>query len=310
MSDPERYPLSQPMRLSELCAQMDASGTFVGEADPVLTSAAALDRGDETSISFCRFGGEVGRSRILASRAAVIVCSDAPAPVPGRVFIQVADPRGWFIDALHRLNPDDTEASIDATARIGNAALLGDDIHVGAHAVIEAGARIGSGCRIGAFAYISGASILEAGVTVQAHVAIGTHGLSFHKRPDGSPLFFPHMGKAIVREGAAIGTHTTIVRGILDNTEIGAGAQIGNHVNVGHNCAIGREVFISSGTVLTGSVRIGDRTRLAAGVTVTAHCSIGQDAHVGLGSVVVKDIADGKRVFGNPARPLPTMREF
>lgn len=310
MSDPECYPLARPMRLSELCAWIDEPCELIGSDDPLLSTTAALENTRRDSIGFCRFQGETAKETILSSEAAVVVCCDAPAPVAGRVFVRVIDPRGWFIHALTLLNPDTAEASIHPTAQIGEAAGLGANVRVGAHAVIEPGAQIGENCAIGPFAYITSASILEAGVTVQAHAAIGTYGLSFHKRCDGSPVFFPHMGKAIVREGATVGAHTTIVRGILQNTEIGARAQIGNYVNVGHNCVVGSEVFISSGAILTGSVRIGDRSRLAAGVKVTAHCQIGEDVHIGLGSVVVKDIADGKRVFGNPARPLPTMREF
>jgi len=73
---------------------------------------------------------------------------------------------------------------------------------------------------------------------------------------------------------------------------------------------VGDRVFISSSSVLTGGVKLGTKSRIAAGVKITAHCNVGRNARIGLGSVVVRDIRDGEKVFGNPARPLPTMREF
>jgi serine acetyltransferase len=41
-----------------------------------------------------------------------------------------------------------------------------------------------------------------------------------------------------------------------------------------------------------------------AKITVSSHCKIG------MGTVVTKSLAQGISVFGNPAKPLPTMEKF
>ena len=53
------------------------------------------------------------------------------------------------------------------------------------------------------------------------------------------------------------------------------------------------------------NITIGKRVFLAAGVSLAQDVTIGDDAYIGLGSVVLKDIKEGMRVFGNPARVMP-----
>lgn len=310
MSQTPLFPVDRPLSLTRLCEAVGGVRKRVGEADLEIRTVAALDGGDAHSLAFCRYHGDRGRAAILASPAAAMVCAEAPDAVAGRSFIEVEDPRGWFIDALSHLNPAPERAGRHPTASIADGAQIGEDVEIGAYSVIEAGAVIGDRCRIGPHVLITGAARLAAGVRVQAHGVIGTDGLSFHHRPDGEHVFLPHLGHAVIGENSSIGAHVTVVRGILKNTVIGAGCEIGNSVNIGHNCVIGEACFISSGAVLTGGVTLGDGARLAAGVQINAHCSIGRRAQVGLGSVVVKDIGDDKKVFGNPARPLPTLRGF
>jgi len=81
-------------------------------------------------------------------------------------------------------------------------------------------------------------------------------------------------------------------------------------VNIGHNCALGENCWISTGAILCGSVKLGNAAMIGAGATVNNHASIGNGAIVGIGSVVTKSVADGKRVFGVPAKSLATMRSL
>lgn len=304
------FPVATPMSVSALCAALGAGLVADGQGERMIRSVAALGEGGPDSLVFCRFDGDRAQELISASRAGVIVVRTVPADILERAFIAVDDPRGWFIDALSVLMEPRSPGGVHERAVVEPGAELGDGVSIGPGAVIGAGARIGAGAHVGALSHISGCVVIEADVRIGKGCVIGCSGLSFHQRRDGGEVYFPHLGGVRIGRGAVIGAQTTLVRGILQDTVIGPGAQIGNQVNIGHNCSLGAACFISSGSVLTGGVQVGARARLAAGVRVNAHCVIGADARVGLGSVVSRSVGDGKKVFGNPARNLPTLGEF
>ena len=75
---------------------------------------------------------------------------------------------------------------------------------------------------------------------------------------------------------------------IGEGSNVGAGTITCNFDGKQKNrTVIGRNVSIGSNTSLVAPLRIGD------------------DALTGAGAVVTHDVADGERVAGNPARPLP-----
>lgn len=304
------FPLRPAVTVEQICLAVPGWTDVVGSRETRIQSLAALKFADGGSMAFCRFAGEEALPLIKASKAAVLITSETPAPEPGRCFIISPDPRGWFIAATNWLLSERNAGGIDPKARIADGAVIGEQVSVGAYAVIEAGAVVGDHAEIGPHVHLTSAAVVGRRVRIQSHSTIGGTGLAFHEAPDGSRMFFPHLGRAIIGDDASVGTHTTIVRGILENTSIGARSMIGNHVNIGHNCAVGEDCFISSGTVVAGGTRLQDRVIVAAGVSVSSHLKIGVDAIVGIGSVVVKDVPEDGRVFGNPAKPLPTLRKF
>ncbi len=304
------FQLANPRTLRELLVQMPPPLLVNGDDGVKIDSVAPLDLGVAGSLVFSRFKGGDAEKRILASSATVVVCAEPIDAVDGRAFVHVEDPRGWFIDALDKLLDEPSSTGIDPTARIGGKVALPRDVTIGPFAVVEDGAEIGIGCRIGTHAFIGTAATLDEGARVASHASIGESGLSFHERPNGERAYFRHIGRVFVGAGSHIGTHSTIMRGIVDDTVIGRRAMIGNHVNVGHNCKISDDAFISSGSVLAGASHVGKGAVLGAGVRLSSHISVGENAVVGIGSVVVKDVADNQRVFGHPAKPLATMRRF
>lgn len=88
----------------------------------------------------------------------------------------------------------------------------------------------------------------------------------------------PHATGVVIGETAVVGPRSVIMSGVV----VGARSWDAHdrHAN------IGADVFIGSGAVVLGSVRIGDGAR------------------IGANSVVLGDVDPGVTVIGSPARPL------
>lgn len=86
--------------------------------------------------------------------------------------------------------------------------------------------------------------------------------------------------------------------------------EIGNHVLIlprticHHDTVIGDFSIIGAGVILAGGVRIGRGCYVASGSVIRDGTTVGDGAMIGMGSVVVRDVAPGAVVAGNPARPL------
>jgi putative colanic acid biosynthesis acetyltransferase WcaB len=99
-------------------------------------------------------------------------------------------------------------------------------------------------------------------------------------------------------------------------TDIGAGLRlfhgqalvVNAHARIGSDCTLRHCTTIGSKVLASGEERpspaLGDRVDVGSNVVILGGISIGDDVVVGAGSVVIRDVADGAVVAGNPARVL------
>jgi acetyltransferase-like isoleucine patch superfamily enzyme len=111
---------------------------------------------------------------------------------------------------------------------------IGDETRVGAFVEIQKGAKIGSRCKISSHTFIC------EGVTIEDGVFVG-HGVVFTNdrypratRADGSPKKDGDWEclQTVVRQGASIGSGSTLLGGIIigENAVIGAGSVVTKNV--------------------------------------------------------------------------------
>lgn len=252
--------------------------------------------------------------------AAVLVPRDLDIPPNGKTLIRVDSPEFAFSTLLELFHPRRIPADgIHPTAvlgrgvtlgpglRIGPYAVIEDDVHIGAETVIGAHSCIGYGVTIGANSQIdSGCSVLEGAVIgnrVRLHCGarISSDGFGYTTGPEG-PVKMQQIGRCILEDDVEVGANSTIDRGSLGDTLVGAGTKIDNLVHIGHNCVIGKNCYIVAQVGLAGSTVLGDGVRLGGQVGVAGHLTIGHGAAIGAGSATMSDIPAGEIWSGRPAR--------
>ena len=296
-------------------------GELRGAEETEVHSVAPLGRATNTQITFLGDGRYSGA--FAESRAGIALVSpelaDVPGQVPSRVI--VAKPQAALLELLPKFYPvDNRTPSIDATARIGrgarigkrvsldayavigDGALIGDDVWIGSHCVVGAGVSVGTGSRL--FPHVTLYSGSQVGERVQLHsgVRVGSDGFGY-VFADGVHKKIPHVGKCIIENDVEIGANSTVDRGSIDDTVIGAGTKIDNLVQIGHNVKVGKLCLIMAQVGVAGSATIGDGFVLAGQAGLGGHISIGAGARIAGQSGVFGNVPAGETWSGYPARP-------
>ena len=213
--------------------------------------------------------------------------------------IVVPKPHDAMLTVLPKLyRPPTREPGVHSTARIARGVTLGSDVTIGPYAVIGDGAVIGdrswieahvvvgAGVVVGADVRVFPAVTVYSGTTLGARVIgasgarLGSDGFGYVFR-NGIHDKIPHVGRCIIEDDVEIGANTTVDRGSIDDTVIGAGTKIDNLVQIAHNVRIGRLCLIMAQVGIAGSARLGDGVILAGQVGVGGHRTIGDGARIG-----------------------------
>jgi UDP-3-O-[3-hydroxymyristoyl] glucosamine N-acyltransferase len=242
----------------------------------------------------------------VPSTAVAIVC-DEPYAAWARVaaLFFPLPPAAPGVHPSAAVSPD---ASVDPTAEVGAFAVIearaeiGPRCRIGAHAVIGEGVVIGPDCRIGAHVSVSHA-MLDARVVLYPGVRIGQDGFGFAVS-EGRFLSVPQLGRVILEADVEIGANSTIDRGSLHDTVIGAGSRLDNLVQIGHNVRLGRGCIVVAQAGISGSTILEDHVVVAGQAGLIGHLKIGRGARIGAQAGVMADVPAGADVVGSPAQPV------
>jgi bifunctional UDP-N-acetylglucosamine pyrophosphorylase/glucosamine-1-phosphate N-acetyltransferase len=144
-------------------------------------------------------------------------------------------------------------------------ARIGDAVQISESIVVDA--TLGDGCKVGPFAHLRGGAILAKNVTIGDYVEVKNATLAEGVKA----MHLTYLGDSSIGE----------------RTNIGAGTITCNYDGVRKNrTEIGKDVFIGTNTLLVAPVSVGD------------------GALTGAGTVVIRDVPEGDKVVGNPARSI------
>ena len=290
------------LRLSDVASAV--GGTVVGDGEARVSGIASLDRATSNDLTF--LASSKYSKLLIESAAGGVLVTPELAGAPGRCAnrVIVAKPHEAMLALLptfyrmparpfvgvHPTAVVDPSARLDADSCVEAFCVIGADARIakgawiGPHCVLGEGVTVGADSRLVSQVTLYPGSAVGARVLLHAGVRIGSDGFGFVFQ-GGAHQKIPHVGRCLIGDDVEIGANSTIDRGSIDATEIGAGTKIDNLVHVGHNVRVGRLCLFAAGVGVAGSTRIGD------GAIITAQ------------SGVLKDVPAGETWGGFPSRP-------
>jgi UDP-3-O-[3-hydroxymyristoyl] glucosamine N-acyltransferase len=281
-------------------------------ADREITGVASIAAATEHDLVFAMDAATTEKA-FASNAGAVIAPTDAPAHKTKAV-LRVVQPKFAFALAASKINPQRATAGQHPSAVV-HAESVGEGTSIGPGVVIAPRVRIGKNCQIFPNVVIFPDVTIGDNCIVQSGAVLGATGFGYVPNPaTGEYIQFPQQGVLVIEDNVEIGANTTIDRGALEETRIGAGTKIDNLVHIGHNTIIGKNVIIAAQVGISGSCVIEDGAILAGQVglsdrvTIKAGTILGGQAGVYVGATVD---GPGQLFEGTPARPIKErMREM
>ncbi len=113
-------------------------------------------------------------------------------------------------------------------------------------------------------------------------------------------------GSVFIGDNNMISELVTIQRPFKEGkvTKIGNNNMIMAHSHIGHDASIGSNCEICASSVIAGFVTVCDGVLVKIGVITHPRITIGKKAILGCGAIVIKNVPEGAKMVGNPAREL------
>lgn len=287
----------------------------------MVDDVAPLDQAGPGSLSYATSSAWRNELRVTAADVVLVPESLVPDAQGRPALVVVEDPAramSTVVAAMYPAMP--VPPRIDPTARLGMGTTLGEGVAIAAHALVGDGVRIGDRCRIGPGVVIEDGVVLGSDCQLDAHVVLyrgtrlgtrvrvkassvlGGEGFGFLSTAAGHERV-PQVGGLMIGDDVEIGSKTSIDRGTLGDTLIGDGTKIDNMVHVGHNARIGKHCILAGGSLIAGSVTLGNFVICGGGSGVIDHVVVGDNVRIGVGSPVGRNTPAGSSVSGFPAHP-------
>ncbi|TBR22123.1 UDP-3-O-(3-hydroxymyristoyl)glucosamine N-acyltransferase [bacterium] len=318
--------------LGELAAALGL--TFSGPSDTPISGVKDVERLkpedslEDGSVYFIETPAVLKRHPKAAEKG-VILTTPALAPQFPRCLIAKEGQSRWALIALlarfdkapkfpagvaagAHVHPS---ARVDATASVQAGAVVMEGAEVGPHAVLYPGvvleprAKVGEGTVLFPNVVIGYGCSVGRFCSVHAGSVIGGEGFGFHDQ-DGKRSKVPQIGDVVLRDHVRVGASCTVDRGTIESTVIGEHTKLDDQVHIGHNCQLGRYIYVVGNSAVGGSCVIEDGSMISGMVIVKDHLHLAKGTIVMGLSGVAQDTEPGTAYFGSPARPARQMHKM
>ncbi len=282
---------------------------------------------DEHCLYFIESKAVLKRHPPAARNGAILSTAELAAEFP-RALIVSGDARLAFFKALSYFDQApkfacgigpkalvDASAQVDPTASVLDGAVVMARAVVGPAcvlypgAVIEPGASIGAGTVIRSNVVVGHGCVIGKRCIIHSSTVIGADGFGFYDR-SGIRHKVPHIGNVVIADDVELGASCTVDRATIESTMIGQFTKTDDQVHIGHNCRVGRFVYIVANSALGGSVVVEDGAMISGMVIVKDHLKIAAGSIIMGMSAVAQDTEPQQRYFGIPARNAREMHKM
>lgn len=305
------------MNTGELAKLVD--GVVEGDSGLEITGLSGIATAEPGDLTFA-----VDEDRLSNAErsAASCVLTNRSIRRSTKTLIRVKDPKLSFVIVFNLFNvPGPGMSFMHPTAIVHSAARLGRNVWVGPRVTIGEGVTVGDNvtiednavikrnCAIGSFCHIYPNVTLYENVKLHERVVlhggvvVGSDGFGYVK-DKGKIYKFPQLGAVILGADVEVGANTTIDRGSLSDTVIGAGTKIDNLCQIAHNVRIGKNVLMAAQCGISGSTTVGDNVTMGGQTGVIDNVVIGDNVTIGAKSAVIGSVKENSVVWGVPARPI------
>ena len=305
------------MKIKELALLIE--GTIEGDDNVDITDLSGIE---SAQLGCLTFAADDDKLSLAEDSPTACILTTRNSRKSTKTLIRVNNPKLAFLIAYNAFQQKVTAGSfIHPTAAIADTVTIGENVRIDAHVSIEENAVIGdyttieSGCvikkgsKVGEYCHLHPNvvlyenAILKNKVILHGGVIVGADGFGYVR--DRSKIYkFPQLGTVVIEDEVEIGANTTIDRGSLGCTIIGAGTKIDNLCHIAHNVKIGKNVIMAAQCGIAGSTTIGDNVTMSGHVAVIDNVTVGQNANIGGQSAIIGHIKDNASVWGTPARDL------
>ena len=307
--------MNRSYTLAELAEKLQLE--CVGDSRLRIVGLATLTTANEGQLSFLA-NPRYEKSLAATTAGAVILSKEMAALFKGNALIsnnpylsyakasQLFSQRGSVVKGIHFSAVVSETATIAASASIGPHCVIGENVIIAADVIIKAGSVVGDHSTIGEGSLLYPNVSVYHGVHIGRHVilhsnaVIGSDGFGFAPSADGWEKI-EQLGGVSIGDHVEIGASTSIDRGALDDTVVGAGVIIDNQVQIAHNVIIGEYTAIAGCTGIAGSTTIGRHCTIAGGVGIVGHIQVADKVHITAHTLVTKSITKaGSYSSGTP----------
>lgn len=294
-------------------------GVVEGDGQIEITGVSGPTKAKEHDLTFA-----ANESRLLEAEKSPSRCilTTSESRNSSKTLIRVSNPKLAFLILYNVLNKISVkETYIHPTAVIAADVVLGKNVWIGPYVIIEDHVTIGSNtvlessvivkrnCVIGKSCCLNPGVILYQDTILRDHiilhggVVIGSDGFGYVKDKDLT-YKFPQLGRVIIEDNVEIGSNSTVDRGSLEDTVIGANTKIDNLCHIAHNVKLGKSVIMAAQSGIAGSTIIGNHVTISGQVAITDNVTVGDYAVIGGKSTVINDVKEKAVMWGMPARPI------
>lgn len=306
----------------EFSAEMIAGylgGEIAGDPQAKVSTFAKIEEGKPGALSF--LSNPKYEPFIYKTKSSVVIVAktfEPTAPVAATL-VKVDDPYGSFAKLLELYDANRPRPTgISSLSAVDASTTLPEDAYVGEFAVIGKSVQIGAGVKLYPQVYIGdnvklgdnvtveyGAKIYEGcvlgnNVVVHAGAVIGCDGFGFAPDDKGEYHKIPQLGIVILEDNVDIGANTCVDRATMGATLIKRGAKLDNQVQIGHNSVVGRNTVAAAQFGLAGSSKLGDNCMIGGQAGVAGHLTVGNNVKLGSKTGITNDIPDNETVLGYP----------